>query len=176
MLGIWDGDQETIDYWLHLRFFQSKGTTLVEMLLAISLSTILVTALIVISRFGLVAFTEMRDSNLAVYSARSAGRMIEEDLRGAASVQSIDSGRLVINPSSGGSVEYYLSDKKICRHLTNNNVNSTIPIAENISCLGFTNDLNLVGVIIRADCGKQQFTHQCMVCPRAMALSEGDGG
>jgi Tfp pilus assembly protein PilW len=176
MLGVCDGNQKTIAHWLYLRFSQSEGTTLVEMLLAISLSTILVSALIVISRFGLAAFTEMRDLNLAVYSARSAGRVIEEDLRGAAWVQSVDPGRLVINPSSGGSVEYYLSDKKICRHLTNNNGNSTVPIAENISCVDFTNDLNLVGVIIRADCGKQQFTHQCMVYPRAIALSEGDGG
>jgi len=166
MLAICNSYQKTIAILLNLKMAQ-KGTTLIEMLLAMSLSSLVISALCLIMGFCGAVYERTGDSEMVVYAARCAGRIIEDDLRRSFSAQVYDNSRLIINLSDGGTVEYYLAENQIYRDLTNSNGTTRLPITENITQLYFTEHLKAIGVFIKAERGQQNFDHRSFVHPRA---------
>lgn len=170
MLGIRNGYQKTVTIWLKSNGHQ-QGTTLIEIMLAISLSIMIMGELILTTGLCTSTFKNVGASNLVRYSAYSAGRIVEDDLRGATMFEIAGSDRLCINSSGGGNVEYYLNDSQIYRYLTNSNGISRVPIAENISQMHFSPVGNSIGITIRSEYGQQYFLYNSVIYPRALAFS-----
>lgn len=128
------------------RNWSNSGTTLAEVLLAISLGFLLMAGSISVYWSGSQAFAKLSADAEAQYSARSAMQEIGEDIRSASAVEVQADGTELKLWTSGQIVRYFMDNNQMYRSVIKSNGTSTVPIAENVSQLSFEVSLNLVTI------------------------------
>jgi prepilin-type N-terminal cleavage/methylation domain-containing protein len=152
--------------------WHNRGTTLVEMLVALALSSLLMGGLISVYGSGSYIFAEQAAYTDAQYSVRSSVQQMEEDIRRAATVAILDNGaQLSLGIASGELVRYYQYNNQLFREDITSQGTTRLPIAENISYLQFSGTARLVTIIIDATVAGKSYRLSTSVNPRLADLS-----
>jgi len=124
-----------------------KGTTLVEMLVALALVSVVLSGLMGVYWVGSKSYENQAASSDAQYAARMAAQIIVEDIRGAAEAETQEEGaKLRLLTTSGEDVVYYRQENNWLYR----DGNAKTPIAENITGLSFTRNNSLFTIKIDA--------------------------
>lgn len=145
------------------------GSTLIEALAALFLTTLLLSSLMNFYWICNKAFIQQSASSDAQYACRSAMLQIGEDVRAARQVPVVqESNSKLLLLQSGGNVYYY-------RNEDNNNLyrsagGTNIPIAENIRYLSFCVSGNLLITTIEATFNGQSYRLSSAVSTRMITV------
>jgi len=124
-----------------------KGITLVEMLVALALVSVVFSGLMGVYWVGSKSYENQAASSDAQYAARMAAQIIVEDIRGAAEAETQEEGaKLRLLTASGEDVVYY----RQANNWLYRDGNAKTPIAENITGLSFTRNNSLFTLNIDA--------------------------
>lgn len=142
----------------------NRGTTLVEILLALALSSVLMSGLVSIYWSCSYIFTEQAAYIDSQYSVRSSVQQMGEDIRRASIVEILANGaELRLGLASGESLRYYLYNNQLFREGITQQGTARVPIAENISYLRFSGTASLVTISIDATmAGKSHRLSTCV--------------
>jgi prepilin-type N-terminal cleavage/methylation domain-containing protein len=125
------------------------GFTLMEMLVALALASLVSTGLMSVYWSANHAFNRLSDYSDTQYGARSAIQRIVEDVRMATQAPVVkESNTKLVLTTPGGTVEYY-------RNAINNNLyrrsgGTAVPVAENITDLKFSNSVSPLKITVEA--------------------------
>lgn len=137
-----------------------KGMTVVEVLLALTLSVVVISLLFMM--FSL--FNNAYESNIngmdAQYSARMVVFNINKDIRSAKQVK-IDSDQKIIITSENETIAYYLEKGTVYRHSK-----AKIPIAEKVVALNFNGQDSLVNYAITTGMAGYEYDLEVTCAPR----------
>ena len=147
--------------------WHNRGTTLLEILLALGLSSLIVSALLTVYLSVSNAYQKLTAYADAQYSARSAIDQVSEDIR-AASVMEIvaDGSELRLLIPNGESIRYYMDNSQLHRVKTTSLGTAKVPIAEKVSCLSFNGNNHLVTATIAITIDETTYRLSRSVCSR----------
>jgi len=129
----------------------SRGTTLVELVLALAFSALVMSGLIAVYWSGSRIFAEQAAYTDAQYSVRSSVQQMGQDIRSASALEILDNGaQLRLTTVTGELVRYYLYDQQLFWEGISNRGTVRLPIAENINHLHFSVMTSLVTININA--------------------------
>lgn len=153
---------------------QEEGTSLLEILIALALVSIVVTGLFSVYWAGHNAFERQLESSDAQYCARSAMQWIVQDIM--SSLQSegspaLNSDRLILYITAAGAAEpqevaYFLNDSNLRRN--------NLAVMNNINYLNFQREAGkgLIRVTIEARAGRQSYRLISTATPRVTYEAE----
>ncbi|MDD4170615.1 MAG: hypothetical protein PHQ94_00095 [Syntrophomonas sp.] len=153
------------------RDWPNRGTTLVEVLAAISLGSLMMVGLLSVYWSGSNAFAKLAANAEAQYSARSAMQQIGEDIRRASAVEVQGDGIILSLSTPGESVGYYRANNQLYRVVTTSTGTATVPIAENVSQLSFGTGATMVTINIDITVGGLTYQLSTTVNPRLIETS-----
>lgn len=132
-----------IDYW------NNRGITLLEVLLALGLSSLIVGALLTVYSTSSSAYQKLAACADAQYTARSVVEQIGDDIRGASFIEIGTGGSelRVITPNNN-LIRYNTENYQLYRSKTTSLGTAKIPIADGVSGLSFVDNNGLVTVNI----------------------------
>ncbi|MEQ8201986.1 MAG: hypothetical protein ABRQ24_11265 [Syntrophomonadaceae bacterium] len=125
-----------------------QGTTLVEVLAALALGSLLVTSLVTFydsAARGYVGLAAVADCQ---YTARTAMEQIKSDIRSAATVQVSADGSVLELTSADREIRFYAQNAALYRRLSTERGTTAVPIAENVSDVAFGRQGELVVVTL----------------------------
>ncbi len=147
-----------------------RGSTLVEMLVAMALASLVLSGLMSIYWTGSSAFQRLSSTTEAQYAVRSAAQNIGEDIRGASVVSITEGGaKLILLTAGGEAVNYYMANNKLYR-----DGKAKVPIAENISGLNFSGSSSLVKITADATVNGRTYQLISSISPRLASVAGGD--
>lgn len=154
------------------RGWRNQGTTLVEMLVALALSSLLMGGFVSVYWSGSYIFAEQAAYAEAQYLVRSSVQQMAADIRRASTVAILDNGaQLSLVSVSGEVVRYYRYNNQLFREGITSRGTARVPIAENISGLQFKGTASLVIFSIEATVGGQSDQLSTCVNSRLADLS-----
>jgi len=123
----------------------SRGTTLLEILLALGLSSLIIGALITVYLSASSAYQKLAAYADAQYAARSVIDQIGDDIRGASVIEIVTGGsELKLLKPNNDLIRYYMENNQLYRVKTTGLGTAKVPIAEKVSCLSFNGKNSLV--------------------------------
>lgn len=127
----------------------NRGTTLLEMLLALGLSTIVVGAMITVYLSSNNAYQKLAEYSDAQYTARSAISQIAEDIRAATATEiGPDGSELRLRTLNNDLIRYYMENNQLYRVKTSSLGTGKVPVAEKVSRICFNSNNSLVTATI----------------------------
>ncbi|MDD2620503.1 MAG: hypothetical protein PHC92_07545 [Syntrophomonadaceae bacterium] len=154
-----------------------QGTTLLEILIAMILMSILMSGLLAVYWTGNYAFARQSSISDAQYCARTAMQWIVQDILESCQsddFMAIDSDCLTLQipaaEAKAHQVHYYLNGANLRRN--------NLAVMDNIDHLNFTRDSGkqLITIIIEARVNKQSFRLVCSAVPRVSKAAGSGGG
>jgi Tfp pilus assembly protein PilW len=128
-----------------IKCWRIRGTTLLEILLALGLSSFIIGALITVYLSANTAYQKLAAYTDAQYNARSVIDQIGDDIRGASGIEIAAGGsELKLITTNGDLIRYYTENNQLYRSQTTGSRTSKVPIAEKVSDLGFNLNNSLV--------------------------------
>lgn len=125
--------------------WHNRGTTLLEILLALGLSSLMVGTLITVYLSASNAYQKLAEYSDAQYTARSAIGQIGEDIRGASAIEIGAGGsELRLITLTNDLICYYMENNQLYRVKTTDFGTAKVPIAEMVSDLSFNVKNSLV--------------------------------
>lgn len=150
--------------------WQDRGNTLVEMLVAMALASLVLSGLMSIYWTGSSAFQRLSANADAQYAVRSAIQKMGEDIRGTSSVAIQEGGaKLSLLTAAGEAVDYYMENNQLYRDGI-----AKVPIAENISGLNFRGSSSLVKITADATVDGRAYQLISSISPRLASVAGGD--
>ncbi|NLB53321.1 MAG: prepilin-type N-terminal cleavage/methylation domain-containing protein [Syntrophomonadaceae bacterium] len=141
----------------------NKGMTAVEVLLALALSSIIISLLFMI----FYLFTNAYKINItaidAQYNARMVATNINKDIRSAKQIALIGDRRIVITGETE-KISYYLERDTVYRHSE-----TKIPIAEKVAALSFNQQENLISFSVTSGLIGNKYTLNAVCSNRIIA-------
>ena len=129
-------------------FRAQQGATLVEVLAALALASLLVTGLMAFydsAAKGYVGLTAVTDRQ---YTVRTAMEQIKADVCSAASVQISADGSVLHLTGTDQEIRFYHQNATLYRRLTTKKGTTAIPIADNVSAATFCGSGKLVVITV----------------------------
>lgn len=127
----------------------SRGTTLLEILLVLGLSSLVVGALLTVYVSTGDAYQTLAEYSDTQYTARSAIGQISEDIRGASAIEIVaDGSELRVITSTNALISLYMENNQLYRVKTTALGTAKVPIAEKVSYLSFNGNIGLVTATI----------------------------
>lgn len=132
-----------------VKCWHNQGATLLEIVLALGLSSLIIGALVTVYLSASSAYQKLAAYADAQYSARSVIDQIGKDIRGAAVIE-IATGGLEIElvSSNNDLIRYYMENNQIYRQTTAGYATGTVPIADKVNSLTFNDNNGLVTATI----------------------------
>ncbi len=125
-----------------------KGSTLVEVLIAVAISSWLAIGLLTIYSSASKGYAVLGAAADCQYTARSAMEQIAADIRTAVHVQVSPDGTLLDISAPDQSVRFYTQNGRLYRRVSTSRGTTAIPIADNVSALGFSGGGGLVVITL----------------------------
>lgn len=127
--------------------WHNRGTTLLEILLALGLSSLIIGALITVYLGASNAYQKLAEYSQVQYTARSAIGQIGEDIRGAPAVEIVAGGsELQLITTNNVLIRYYMENNQLYQVKTSGLGTVKIPIAAGVSSISFNGNNSLVTV------------------------------
>jgi prepilin-type N-terminal cleavage/methylation domain-containing protein len=141
----------------------NKGMTAVEVLLALALSSIIISLLFMI----FFLFTNVYKTSItaidAQYNARMVATNINKDIRSAKQI-TLDGDRKIVITSETETISYYLERETVYRH-----GKVKIPIAEKVVALNFNQQENLISFSVTTGLIGNEYTLNAVCSNRIIA-------
>jgi len=129
--------------------WRNRGTTLLEILLALGLTSLIIGALITVYSSASNAYQKLAEYSDAQYTARSAIGQIGEDIRGASAIEIVTAGsELRLTTLNNDLIRYYMENNQLYRVKTSGLGTAKVPIAAGVSCISFNGHNSLVTATI----------------------------
>lgn len=144
-----------------------QGTTLLEILLALGLGSLIIAALLTTYMSAGNSYQKLAAYSDAQYSARSSLDQIGQDIRGACVIEIIAGGTgLSLLTSSGDLIRYWTENDQLYRVKTTSLGTAKVPIAEQVSFLSFAGNAGLVTATIDITVDDTTYRLSRSVCSR----------
>lgn len=135
-------------------FRSEKGSTLVEVLIAVAISFWLATGLLTIYSGATKGYAVLEAAADCQYTARAAMEQIVADIRRAVHVQVSSDGGILDISAPDQSVRLYSQNGKLYRRVSTSRGTTAIPIADNVSALTFSDGGGLVAITLNITSGE----------------------
>lgn len=146
-----------------------RGTTLVEILLALGLGSIIVSALLSVYLSVSHAYKKLTAYAEVQYTARSAIDQIALDIRGASVIEILTGGTVLsLSTSNGDLIQYWEANNQLYRVKTTGLGTARVPIAERVSYLSFNGNAGLVTATIDITVDETTYRLSRYICPRIL--------
>ncbi|HWQ76421.1 MAG TPA: type II secretion system protein [Syntrophomonas sp.] len=147
-----------------------KGYILAEIIVALSLATIVAAALMTTYCSAYRVFQHQLVATDLQYAARAAMQMIIEDIITAQEVTPMEEGKK-LRLDDGDITYYYRQDRTLYRH-----GKAKMPVANDINSVSFYSDSRPGYTIIYIEAGRGTEVYRCTssACPRVMKVSGRD--
>ncbi|MEA4923979.1 MAG: hypothetical protein VB084_01600 [Syntrophomonadaceae bacterium] len=123
----------------------NRGTTLLEVLLALGLSSLLISLLLMIYSSSSGAYQKLAAYCDAQYTARSIIEQIGDDVRGAAGIKIMLSGaEMEVTTYDNDLIRYRLENSRLYRWQTTSLGTAKVPIADQVSAISFAGSNGLI--------------------------------
>ncbi len=123
----------------------NRGTTLLEMLLALGLSSLMISLLLMIYSSSSGAYQKLAAYCDVQYTARSVIEQIGDDVRGAAGIEIMASGsELEVTTYNNDLIRYRLENSRLYRLKTTSMGTAKVPIADQVSTVSFAGSNGLI--------------------------------
>jgi len=147
--------------------WHDRGTTLLEILLALGLSSLIVGAMITVYLSAGNAYQKLAAYADAQYSARTVIDQIGEDMRGASFIEILpDGSEIELVTSNNDLIRYYVVNNQLYRLKTTVFGTGIVPIADKVSCLTFNGNNGLVTATIEITIDQTTYRLSRAFCSR----------